>query len=519
MKLSRKLPLAFAGIVLASLAAGLWGIWQLDRAIGVYRDTVGTELAAAQKVSELQVAFKTQVQEWKNTLLRGKDEKMRDRYWNAFVKTEADVAKEAKALQPRLPEGELRRTMADFVAAHASMAEAYRKGFEAFKAAAMDPTVGDAAVRGVDRAPTELLDKLTEKIVSESQAAVAGAARSRDRALLSSLVLMLVALAGGIAAGCFVSRSITRPVGDAVRLARAVAEGDLGSRIEPRGDDEVRELLSALATMNANLVSLVATVRSSSDSIATGSGQIAAGNTDLSQRTEEQASSLQQTASAMEELTGTVRNSTDTAQQASQLAQGASQAAGRGGEVVQQVVATMQGITDSSRRIGEIIGTIDGIAFQTNILALNAAVEAARAGEQGRGFAVVASEVRNLAQRSAVAAREIKTLIGASVEQVESGARLVDEAGNAMSDIVAQVRRVSDLIAEISAAANEQNGGLGQINDAVSQLDKMTQQNSALVEESAAAAKSLAQQAEGLVHAVSMFKLEAGAAAAPAQGG
>jgi len=327
---------------------------------------------------------------------------------------------------------------------------------------------------------------------------------------LVGIVAVLATLLGMTAAWLIV-RSITRPVAEAVRLAEAVAAGDLTMHIDANGSDEVGQLLAALRRMNDGLAAIVGQVRQSSDSIATGSSQIATGNADLSQRTEEQASNLQQTAASMEQLTATVKNNADTARQAAQLAQSASGVATKGGEVVGQVVTMMQDVTAASRRIADIIGTIDGIAFQTNILALNAAVEAARAGEQGRGFAVVAGEVRTLAQRSAEAAREIRTLIGANVEKVESGSALVDEAGTTMQDIVGQVKRVNDLLGDISAATQEQTTGIGQVGDAVTQLDQVTQQNAALVEESAAAADSLNQQARNLVAAVASFRLAAGA--------
>jgi methyl-accepting chemotaxis protein len=305
------------------------------------------------------------------------------------------------------------------------------------------------------------------------------------------------------------TKSITGPLAQAVAVAQAVAHGDLTSHITVRSRDETGQLLDALQAMNASLSGLVGQVRMSSDSIATGSAQIATGNADLSQRTEEQAANLQQTVASMEELAATVNNTADTAQAAAQLANAASAVAAQGGQVVGRVVATMDDITASSRKIADIIGTIDGIAFQTNILALNAAVEAARAGEQGRGFAVVASEVRSLAQRSAAAAREIKTLIGQSVEKVEAGSRLVGEAGATMTDIVAQTGRVTDLIGEISAAAREQKQGIGQVTEAAGQLDQVTQQNAALVEESAAAADSLRQQASRLTELVSVFRTAA----------
>ena len=326
-------------------------------------------------------------------------------------------------------------------------------------------------------------------------------------AKLALAAMVAAALALGVAAAVTITRSITGPIGRAVQVATTVAAGDLSSRIVAHGNDETAQLLRALSRMNDSLAQIVGQVRASSESIATGSAQIATGNQDLSQRTEEQASNLQQTAASMEELSGTVRTSAETAGHASELAAGASAAAVKGGEMVGTVVHTMQDIATSSKKIADIIGVIDGIAFQTNILALNAAVEAARAGEQGRGFAVVASEVRSLASRSAEAAKEIKSLIGASVEKVEAGTRQVDAAGASMADIVSQVRRVSDMITEISNAAGEQSTGIGQVGDAVAQLDQVTQQNAALVEESAAAAESLRTQAANLAEAVRVFRL------------
>jgi len=319
--------------------------------------------------------------------------------------------------------------------------------------------------------------------------------------------LLAAAVAMGALLAWVISRSITRPLARALEVAETVAGGDLTSNPHSAHIDETGQLLRALGKMNASLVDIVSNVRNSSDSIATGSSQIAVGNADLSQRTEEQASNLQQTAASMEQLTATVKQNADTARAATQIASSASNAAADGGRVVAQVVSTMEEISRSSRKIVDIIGVIDGIAFQTNILALNAAVEAARAGEQGRGFAVVASEVRSLAQRSAQAAKEIKSLIGNSVEKVESGTHLVDQAGKSMANIVSEVSRVNDLIGEISASSVEQSTGIGQIGDAVQQLDQVTQQNAALVEESAAAAESLRVQAAQLAQMVAVFKL------------
>jgi methyl-accepting chemotaxis protein len=315
-----------------------------------------------------------------------------------------------------------------------------------------------------------------------------------------------------LAAGLWLVRSLTRPLARALDFAKRVAGGDLGTQIVAAGSDEVSQLLRSLNKMAESLAELVARVRSAADSIATGSREIAAGNADLSQRTELQASTLEETAASMEELGATVKHNAESARQANALAVGASTVAEKGGQVVGQMIDTMKGINVSSRRIADIIGVIDGIAFQTNILALNAAVEAARAGEQGRGFAVVASEVRSLAKRSADAAREIKDLINASVAQVASGTTLVDRAGETMHEVVASINRVASIMAEINTASSEQSSGVAQVGQAVTQLDHTTQQNAALVEQSAAAAESLNQQAQHLVSAVAAFRLEHDAA-------
>jgi methyl-accepting chemotaxis protein len=320
------------------------------------------------------------------------------------------------------------------------------------------------------------------------------------------LLLAAAALCLGGLLAWWLTVSIIQPLASAVRVTQLVASGDLTSKIIVDSRDETGQLMQALKDMNDSLVGIVGQVRQGTDTIATASSQIAAGNQDLSSRTEQQASSLEETAASMEELTSTVKQNADNARQANQLAVSASGVAVKGGQVVSQVVATMGEINTSSRKIVEIISVIDGIAFQTNILALNAAVEAARAGEQGRGFAVVAAEVRNLAQRSAAAAKEIKTLIGDSVERVEAGGKQVMEAGKTMDEIVDSVKRVTDIMAEITAASQEQTSGIEQINQAITQMDQVTQQNAALVEEAAAAAASLQEQASGLSQVVSVFK-------------
>jgi len=348
------------------------------------------------------------------------------------------------------------------------------------------------------------LVELQKKIVGES-----GEAINRDIASTRKLMITLglAAMLFSIVIAYLIGRGITRPINDAVKIAQTVASGDLTSDITVSGSDETGMLLEALKHMNQNLFDIVAKVRAGTEGIAAASGQMASGNLDLSARTEEQASSLEQTASSMEELTATVRQNADNARQANQLAASASSVATEGGTVVAQVVDTMNLISASSRKVVDIIGVIDGIAFQTNILALNAAVEAARAGEHGRGFAVVASEVRNLAQRSAAAAKEIKALIGSSVDQVEIGRKLVADAGITMEQVVLSVQQVTDIMREITAASQEQSAGIEQINQAISQMDQVTQQNAALVEEAAATSEALEQQAGSLASVVSTFKL------------
>ena len=350
-----------------------------------------------------------------------------------------------------------------------------------------------------------------QQLVDGERAELDAAANRSDQMRVNLTMLLIgcsvLSLLSGIALAWMLARSITRPLRRAVVVAEAVAAGDLTSRIEVTSADETGQLMQALRSMNENLAKVVGEVRQGTDTIATASSEIASGNQDLSSRTEEQASSLEQTAASMEELTSTVKQNADNARQANQLAMSASEVAVRGGSVVSQVVDTMSAINTSSRKIVDIIAVIDGIAFQTNILALNAAVEAARAGEQGRGFAVVASEVRSLAQRSAAAAKEIKGLIDDSVGKVEAGSHQVAEAGQTMEEIVASVKRVTDIMGEISAASHEQTQGIEQINQAITQMDQVTQQNAALVEEAAAAAASLQEQAGSLSQVVSVFTL------------
>jgi methyl-accepting chemotaxis protein len=521
LKIGQRLIAGFASVLVLAIVVGVFSISRLS-AVNANTTEIATNwLLATRMLGD----FKTQVSILRraeaSALLSGKPDVVAAQ----GLRIAATKAKAAEAWKSYLGTVELREERAI-----AADIEAARDRYYA----ALDKSLAVAP----EGATPEGRDKVIADYEGESKASfdalfggiahdVEFQARGADGAYQSSqatyagarlavIGLLTAAVALGALMAFFITRSIVRPLAAAVKVAEAVAEGNLSSDVAAAGGDEVGQLLRALRRMNESLATIVSRVRNSSDSIATGSSQIAAGNTDLSQRTEEQASNLQQTAASMEELTATVKQNADTARAATQIASSATAAAAAGGRVVGQVVSTMEEITHSSRKIVDIIGVIDGIAFQTNILALNAAVEAARAGEQGRGFAVVASEVRSLAQRSAEAAKQIKTLIGASVEKVESGSQLVDEAGKSMAEIVTQVTRVNDLIGEISSASLEQSTGIGQIGDAVNQLDQVTQQNAALVEESAAAAESLKVQAAQLAQVVSVFRLAAGDPDVPA---
>jgi methyl-accepting chemotaxis protein len=357
---------------------------------------------------------------------------------------------------------------------------------------------------------TAFANSQDQQLQAEGKTALADGATAIQLTLIFSVLAILMAAA----LGYFLTRSITRPLHTAVKVAENVAAGDLTTQIQVTSQDETGQLMQGLKNMNENLLRIVTEVRAGTNAITSASGEIAAGNLDLSSRTEQQASSLEETASAMEQMTATVKQNADNARQANQLAAQASRVAVQGGVVVGEVVNTMEGINISSRKIVDIIAVIDGIAFQTNILALNAAVEAARAGEQGRGFAVVASEVRNLAQRSASAAKEIKVLIDDSVAKVDNGTQLVAKAGATMAEVVSSVKNVTDIVGEIAIASNEQSTGIEEINKAINQMDEVTQQNAALVQEASSAAHSLNEQAERLSQAISIFKVSAGSATA-----
>jgi methyl-accepting chemotaxis protein-1 (serine sensor receptor) len=364
-------------------------------------------------------------------------------------------------------------------------------------------TAANAALRDAVGEVLAFVDASTDELIAQ-----AGAAHGVSRTV--TIVMLAIALALALGCWVFINRTVLRPLHEAGNHFEKISAGDFTGRIEVRSTNEIGHLFAAVKRMQESLTRTVATVRRGVDEINVGSREISAGNADLSSRTEQQAASLEETAASMEELASTVKQNADNARQANQLAASASDVAERGGSAVSEVVSTMQGISASSRKISEIVSVIDGIAFQTNILALNAAVEAARAGEQGKGFAVVAGEVRSLAQRSAQAAKEIKGLIEDSVTKVGAGSQQVERAGATMQEIVASVKRVTDIMGEISAASEEQSSGIDQVNRAVSQMDEVTQQNAALVEEAAAAAGSLQEQAQRLAEAVAVFKVNAG---------
>jgi methyl-accepting chemotaxis protein-1 (serine sensor receptor) len=512
MKLGRKLPIAFAAIVLMVVLAALVGIYSLNQAITVYDTQVAGHVDSERTVSDIESEFKTQVQEWKNVLLRGSNAEMFDKHWQAFAKMESHVNEEATKLAASLPEGESKHLVSQFAQSHQQLGLAYRKGLDAFKAANFDASVGDASVKGIDREPSKLLEAASLRIETDSAAVAKEAAAGARRATRISLALMLLMAGVGAGVGLAISRQVIRQLGgepqSAVDLSQRVASGNLTQAIDLAAGDST-SLMAQLDTMQSSLSQVVTSVRRSAESLEMASGEIASGNNDLSNRTQTQAHSLEKSASSMAVLGSAVQINADNAHQANQLASEASQVAVRGGQVVAEVVHTMQGISAASLQISDIIGVIEGIAFQTNILALNAAVEAARAGEQGRGFAVVASEVRSLAGRSAEAAKQIKSLIDTSVARVEQGTLQVDRAGNTMNAVVAAIQRVTEMASQIASESQEQAATVGQIGYIVAEMSHTTQQNAALVEEMAAAAEGLKTQAKELVHTVAVFKLDA----------
>jgi methyl-accepting chemotaxis protein len=516
MSLGRKLGGGFALVCVLLLSVALMVAWQLRAAQATLHEIV--------EVNNRQMALAlTMLQEADDIAVSARD--------MALLQTNQDLDAE----MARMKQATARYEAAEkALAASENITPEEARLYDQLKAtrAKAMPEVMQAAQLGMDGATPEAGVAINTKVrplVGEwrkqvqaliglkqqlNEAAFQSAVQRQAAARWVLLVCGLLAVAVSVVLAVVLTRSVTRPLKEAVQLTERIAQGDLGSTVEVTRSDELGMLLKSIATMQAGLHRLVSQVRESTGGIATASAEIAHGNNDLSARTEQQASALEETAASMEELSSTVKQNADNARQANQLAMSASTVATQGGEVVAEVVDTMKGINESSKKISDIISVIDGIAFQTNILALNAAVEAARAGEQGRGFAVVASEVRNLASRSAEAAKEIKNLINASVARVEQGTVLVDKAGVTMTEVVNAIRRVTDIMGEISAASTEQSLGVAQVGEAVTQMDQATQQNAALVEQSAAAADSLKHQAVELVKAVAVFRLSQDAAAA-----
>jgi methyl-accepting chemotaxis protein len=497
--------------LLVSAAASVAGIYRLHGALDEMERTIRGDLHAQQLVHKASATLRLQVQEWKNVLLRGWQNADLEKYWNSFLKQEVEVRALAGQAREATQDPAVLAGIEKFLVAHDEAGKRYREAVEVFKVQGRDPHAGDRGVQGVDRAAAKILDEVETAIEKHAEADLAAARARADRiyrfALAAILITALVTLA---AVYLFMRRAVLNPIAAGVKAAERIAAGDLTVRIEARSRDEAGKLLDSLSRMSGSLTTVVSQVRESAESVVAAASQVATGTTDLSQRTEEQASSLEETAASMEELSGTVRQTADNARQADELARNAYRRAEQGGAEVVAAVGTMEEMTASAKRIGDIISVIDGIAFQTNILALNAAVEAARAGEQGRGFAVVASEVRSLAQRSAQAAKEIKDLIGGSVQRVENGARLVTQAGETMHALVADVKRVSELMGSIAEAAAEQSRGVQQVNKTVTEMDKVVQQNAAAVQQSASAAESMRRQAQSLVEAVSTFRIAGG---------
>jgi methyl-accepting chemotaxis protein len=469
-------------------------------------DTLIAQAIASQGLAS---TFKEQVQGWMGVLVRGHDPAALDKNWKQFTFREREVRRSGEKLRESVELPAARELLDKFLSDHKVMGEKYRAALEEFKASNADARKTDALVKGIDAGPSDNLEELVKLMSDEADKAVTAARAQANRALVVSLIVIGIATLLALVATAFlIMRTVARPIARAVDVVDRVASGDLTVHVETSSRDETGRLLRGLVRMRDGLSEAVSMIRRSAENVGTASKEIAAGHADLSARTEEQAASLEETASSMEELAATVRENAESARAANALASTTSSTAGKGGQVMADVVGTMGGISESSRRIGDIVGVIDSIAFQTNILALNAAVEAARAGEHGRGFAVVAAEVRALAQRSATAAKEIRDLIQNSVDQVGHGTRLVEQAGATMQDIVASVKRVTEMMSQIADASQEQLTGIDQVSGAVTQMDRVVQQNAALVAESAAAAQSMAEQADELMQSVARFKLD-----------
>ncbi|HEY0490659.1 MAG TPA: methyl-accepting chemotaxis protein [Telluria sp.] len=515
IQIGKRLAIGFALILTMTALIAAVGVWRLNQVADSTRAMMEQPLAKERMIVDWYTQIFAAVRRTA-AIVKSSDPALGPFFKEdaaATAKTTVDLMKQ---IEP-LIEGDEEKALYEKIVAQRKLYTAGRDGAIKAKADGNAEEATRIFEQGFVPAAKTYQESVRE-LVAMQRKHMDATARSIDQTADFSTTLLAGLAAGAVLLGALCSwllaAGIVRPIREAVALAETVASGDLTRQIEVTSRDETGALLGALRQMNDSLVGIVTQVRGGTDSISTASREIADGNLDLSARTEQQASALEQTAASMEELTTTVRQNADNARQANQLSMTASDIAVQGGAVVNQVIATMGSINDSSRKIVDIIGVIDGIAFQTNILALNAAVEAARAGEQGRGFAVVASEVRTLAQRSAAAAKEIKELIGDSVEKVDAGTALVDQAGTTMGQVVASIRRVTDIMAEISSASVEQTGGIEQVNAAIGQMDEVTQQNAALVEEAAAAAGSMQEQAAQLAQVVSVFKLDRHAAPA-----
>jgi methyl-accepting chemotaxis protein len=506
LRIGARLGLAFGVVISLTLISNLLSWSALDAVQSDWSEFSSVSMQKRELTTTSKVKLGDAIHHFKNYLIRGGD------YDKKFLVDLADIRDAMATYAKTGPQTSQEKGLLGDIAKDLDGYGAALPKVVAMKASGASIEEIDKRVSGADKAIGQALDGLMQ--VAREDTLAAGQAITGSAEQGKTLVIALALAVAAVSAICswLVTRSITLPINRAVKIAQTVAAGDLSSRIEVHSTDEAGQLLLALRDMNGSLLRIVAQVRSGTDAIATASNQIASGNLDLSARTEQQASTLEETASSMDELTSTVKQNAENAHQADGLASAAAEVASKGGLVVQQVVQTMGSINQSSRKIADIISVIDSIAFQTNILALNAAVEAARAGEQGRGFAVVASEVRNLAQRSAGAAKEIKILITDSVEQVDVGTRLVDQAGATMNEVVASVQRVSEVIGQITLASQEQAAGIEQVNQAVMQMDTVTQENAALVEEAAAASESMQDQAEQLAEVVSIFTLASTAA-------